>query len=135
MRHGEVELDWADGTYPFWLGMGEIRELEDKANAGIFQIAESLNPAISSARALVIVETIRIGLIGGGMAATEALKLTRRYGVELPMPENLLVAFAVVSSALSRVNGTVLPKESPSGEAGAAKPGKSTSPPSTQPAR
>ena len=122
-RHAAVELDFADGTYTFRLSVSGIEELEGKVRRGIFQIADDLDPAVRSARIKTISETIRIGLIGGGMPPADALALTRRYVDERPLPENLLLAYSVVLAGISRVNGTEIPKESASGEADAAETG------------
>lgn len=117
---GAVDLDFADGTYRFRLGLGEIAELEDKAGRGIFLIADDLDPKVRAARARVISETIRIGLIGGGAKPGDALALVRRYVDERPLSESLLVAYSVVLAALSRIKGTDIKIEGedaePSGE-------------------
>lgn len=135
-RHGAIELDFGDGTYTFRLGMGEIRELEEKAGKGVFLIAHDLDPDNRAARFHVILETLRLGLIGGGMVPIDALALCRRYVEERPAVENLMTAYAVVVAALARVKSDELPKDdAPSGEPEASETGEPTSAPSTQPAQ
>lgn len=135
MRHGAIELDFGGAERTFRLGLGEIEELEDKAGLGLFRIMDALSPQTRGVRVKVISETLRIGLIGGGMLPAEALALVRRYCDERPLTESLLIAYAVVVAGVTRVNGTVMTKagnDSP-GEAPAAETDAPTSPPSTEP--
>lgn len=128
-RHGAIELAWADGDHSFRLGLGEIEELEQKRDVSIFALCRRLAPETRTARLADITETVRIGLIGGGMAPVEALALVRRYVDERPLDESRDLAYAIVLAGLSRVHsGSV--EERPPGEAPAAKPSASTSPPS-----
>lgn len=124
MRHGQVELDWADGTYSFRLAIDGVEELEEKCDLGIIEIAARLQAR--TCRLKQISEVLRIGLIGGGMKPVDALKLVRRHVDERPVDENRDVAYAVVLAGLLRVNGTLLP-----GESVAAGSDASISPPST----
>lgn len=135
--HAAIDLDFADGTYRFRLGLGEIAELEEKAKRGIFLIHDDLDPKVRSAKSSVISETLRIGLIGGGTKPADALALVRRYVDQRPLTESLFLAYAVVVAALTRVSGVDLPKSSGAEEAGpgeleAAKD-EQTSPPSILP--
>ncbi|MHC5307503.1 gene transfer agent family protein [Bartonella sp. LJL80] len=71
-------LNWADGTYKFLLGKKEIDELERKLGKGIGEISQ-----VFAARSWYlndIYETIRLGLIGGGMGPLEAKALCDMYG-------------------------------------------------------
>ena len=51
---------------PFRLRIGELRELEDKRNAGSFELYRRLGDG--TCRFDDIRETLRLGLIGGGVA-------------------------------------------------------------------
>jgi len=115
-KHGEVTLDWADGTYSFRLGLGEIEEIETKFDRSIFVIASALGER--TARSTEISEILRIGLIGGGMAPPDALAKTRRYVDERPLEENRDTAYAVALAGLLRVHGDEV-EEEPPGEVGA----------------
>ncbi len=127
-RHGAVELDFGDGTYTFRLGLSEIEELEDKRDASLFALHLRLHPEVRDARLRDISETIRIGLIGGGLAPVEALAKIRRYVDERPIDENRDIAYAVVAAALARVHpDQLVPPQS--GEALAPEPDGSTSAP------
>ncbi len=125
-RHAAVELDWADGTYTFRLGLGETDELERKLDLGIFQIVTRLSPVIRTCRLTDISEVLRLGLIGGGMKPADALAKVRKYVDERPVDENRDIAYAITLAALHRLHSNEL--EKPSGEQEAAKTQGSTSP-------
>lgn len=129
-RHGATEMDWADGTYTFRLGLSEIEELERKRDLSIFQIGTRLSPEVRQARSTDIIEVIRLGLIGGGMKPVDALALVRKYVDERPLDENRDTAYAIVLAGLMRVHSSEL--EKPSGEAEAPEPNASTSAHSTE---
>lgn len=101
-QHGLVTLDWADGTYAFRLSLAGIEELEEKLDLSVFVLAHQLRTR--EARLKGIVETLRIGLIGGGMEPPRALTLVRRYVDERPIDENRDTAYAVVLAGLARVS-------------------------------
>jgi hypothetical protein len=126
-RHGSAELDWADGTYTFRLGLEEIEEIEEKRDCSLFVLARRLSPADRDARLADIREVLRLGLIGGGMKPVKALTKVRRYIDERPIDENRDTAYAVVLAGLARVKSEEV---APSGEADAAETSASTSPPS-----
>lgn len=128
-RHAAIELDWADGTYTFRLGLGEIEELEEKRNKSLFQLARLLHPDRRDARLADISEVLRLGLIGGGTKPVDALGLTRRYVDQRPVDENRDAAYAIVLAGLMRVHGKEL-EDRDQGEAPAARSDAPTSPPS-----
>jgi len=97
-RNGEIELDFGDGTYPFRLGWGELQKLQEACDAGPFVILERI--CDKSFKIGDIRETLRLGLIGGGMEPVRALKLVREYVEERPLLENLMRAQAVLGMAL-----------------------------------
>ncbi len=129
-RHGAVELDWADGSYTFRLGLAEIEELEEKRDISIFTLAARLSPQIRAPRLADMREVLRLGLIGGGSKPVDALALVRRYLEERPLDESRDVAYAVTMAGVARVHPKDLGDDEP-GEAPAAEPSGSTSPPST----
>jgi hypothetical protein len=124
-RYGAVELDWADGTYTFRLGLAEMEEIEEKRDLALSVLSRRLSPAYREARLADIREVLRLGLIGGGMKPVDALTKVRRYIDERPVDENRDVAYAVVLAGLARVHSAENP---PSGEADAAETSASTSP-------
>ncbi len=107
-RNAAVDLDFGGGTYRFRLAMGELEELQEVAGAGPYH---SLRRLLAGDWHLQDVrDTIRLGLIGGGLPANDALKLTRRYVDERPdWLRNATLAIAVLSAALAGA-----PEEQPS---------------------
>lgn len=96
-RSASVTLEWADGEYPFRLAIGQIEELQEKTDCGpYFLLNRLLNGTwrVHDAR-----ETIRLGLIGGGMTPADALKLVKRYVDDRPLLESVKPAAAILSAA------------------------------------
>ena len=98
MRDALIPLDWADGTYAFRLGWGELAELQEKCDAGPYVILDRLQTR--QWRIEDISNTIRLGLIGGGVEPVKALKLVRKYVEARPPVENLIYAVGILSAGL-----------------------------------
>lgn len=142
-RHGAIEIAFGDGEHSFRLGLAEIEELEEKCSrfagrdVGIFTLARGLAPTVRETRFVYVREVLRLGLIGGGMKPVDALGLVSRYVDARPLDESRDAAYAVVLAALARVHPGELGDVTDDGgggapgEAQAAGPGGSTSPPST----
>jgi hypothetical protein len=130
-RHAAIELDYGDGTHTFRLGLDEIEELEEKLDLSIFALERRLSPLVRDPRLRDIRETLRCGLIGGGMKPVDALVLVRRYVDVRPLDESRDVAYAVILAALARVHPGELGEGDSPGEEQAAEPNGSTSPPSS----
>lgn len=120
---------WADGDRNFRLPIGQLRELQDKCNAGPAEILSRLSSG--AWRVDDIRETLRLGLIGGGMTPIDALVLIGRYVDMRPLLENVVPAQAVLMAAV------VGDESDPVGKKKAARtkrkaPGVSSSRPSTE---
>lgn len=112
-RSAQVVLDWADGTYPFSLKIEHLSELQDKCDAGPWYVQWALETALMArklgmappkeASPAYVIETIRLGLIGGGMDAIEALKKVRAYVGPGQLNRNITIAFSIISVALQGV--------------------------------
>lgn len=116
----EVVLEWANGEYLFALRLEQIEALESecrnphtgKNGVGIAAIWMRLTSGtwyVSD-----ITNTIRLGLIGGGMGAVEAMRLVNNYVSTVPLssikndrgPNSpLVVAQAILASAMVGVVG------------------------------
>lgn len=107
----KVTFTWGDGEHCFRLAIGGLRELQEKCNAGPAQIYTRLGDG--TWRVDDIRETLRIGLIGGGMNPTDAHVLVSRYVDARPLAENIFPAMTVVGAALLGV------PDDPVGETGA----------------
>lgn len=97
-RNGSVNLAWADGEYAFRLGIGEIEELQEKCDCGPYMVMQHL--MAGTWRLAHIRETLRLGLIGGGLKPIEASKLIGRYVDQRPLAENIKHALAVIQAAV-----------------------------------
>ena len=103
--NGEITLPaWGDGEHKF--NVAKIRcilELEEKCGVGVSEIYSRITNG--KWKFNDIRETLRLGLIGGGMNPDQALKLIQRYVDDRPWMENLLPAQAVLIAAMVGVTG------------------------------
>ena len=96
---GNVSFLWGDGEHRFALLLGQIRELQDNTGVGPHQLYLRLFD--NAWRVDDLSEILRLGLIGGGMAPVDALKLVARYCYPArPMVESVKPAIAVLAAAL-----------------------------------
>lgn len=140
-RSAKVTLEWADGEYDFKLGIGELRELQEKTRREerdgkytyvgpmkLFSMLSSDDWLTDDVR-----ETIRIGLIGGGKTPIEAQRLVRRYVDEVPdWTLNCKIAANVVAAAMLGWEIEPLGKSEGAETSESPMTNQSTSPPSTQ---
>ena len=63
-RDARIELDFADGTYSFRLGWGELATMQEECDAGPYKIMHRLHS--HQWRIEYIANVIRLGLVGGG---------------------------------------------------------------------
>lgn len=89
---------FGDGKHDFLLTIGALEELQEKCDAGP---EELWNRVLSGSwRVADIRETIRLGLIGGGMEPIKALVMVERYAKEGNLsPLKPLVA-SIIGAAL-----------------------------------
>lgn len=97
-RDGSIELEFGDGTHKFRLPWGELVNLQEACDAGPYVILSRLQDG--TWRLADIRETIRYGLIGGGLEPSAALKLVREYVEQRPPVESVIYAQVVLSAAL-----------------------------------
>jgi hypothetical protein len=97
-RDASISLTWADGDYTFRLGVAQIRELQEKSEAGPSVILRRM--AEDTWFVDDLIHTIRLGLIGGGATPADALKLVRRYVEQRPLAENRNAATLILGAAL-----------------------------------
>ena len=74
----EVTLEWADGEYLFALKAKQIEEIEHVLNEGIGRICARVFGRVDYTYKHLR-ETIRLGLIGGGLDAVAAERLCKAY--------------------------------------------------------
>lgn len=96
----------------FFLGFGELQELQELCDAG----PQTILRRLVSGDWFVndVSETIRLGLIGAGVAPLEALKIVKRYvkDADRGQMENVMIAIAVLSHWLHGPDGEEQPEKS-----------------------
>lgn len=99
-RDGSIELFWGDGEHLFRLPIGHLRELQEKTDCGPYRIWMRLRE--HDWRVDEVRETIRLGLIGGGMKPFDAHRLVVRYIDEfgLPLLDHVPAALSILTAAL-----------------------------------
>lgn len=118
-----IDLDFGDGTYTFKLGLRQIAELQTKCDCGIgevyarvlagrFQLEGATIENHAAARYHIedIVETIRLGLIGGASGEVNgaaldvtplvATRLINVYVPDTPLMELWATAVAVLNALI-----------------------------------
>jgi hypothetical protein len=98
MRDGSTVLTWADDDYCFRLGWAEIEMLQEATDMGPWLILDRLRTR--TCKIEEISETMRCGLIGGGIEPVKAKKLVDRYVKQRPPAESILHAFAILTVGL-----------------------------------
>ncbi len=91
-------LSWADGRYSFALKWGELELLQAKTDCGPQALLDRL--AGKHWRVGDISHTIRLGLIGGGLEPSKALKLVEDYVEKRPPLENVSLAYAILAAGV-----------------------------------
>ncbi|BCH54685.1 gene transfer agent family protein [Agrobacterium vitis] len=97
-RDAQITIPWADGDHTFRLGWGELELLQEACDAGPYVILSRLYG--DNWRIGDISNTIRLGLVGGGMAPTDALHLVRTWVEKRPPLENILFAQTILSAGI-----------------------------------
>jgi hypothetical protein len=118
-------IRWAGGEHEFKLTIGDLRALQEKTGRGPEEILSRL--AARTWHVDEAIETVRLGLIGGGMARDEAKRLVSLVVDRDPLVEFRLTAFEVLSRLLYPQEADEPEKQ----KAPEARPGDGTSAPST----
>lgn len=99
-RNAAIEAEFGDGTYGFRLPIGQLEELQEKTGIGPFKLAQRM--ISGDWHTQDVIQTIRLGLIGGGMKSDVALRLVRNYAQEEGRwLENVDLAQRVIWAALA----------------------------------
>lgn len=97
----EIHLDWVGGAHTFALPIGQLRKLQQTTDAGPHELL--IRMAQGNWRVDDLVEVIRLGLIGGGMTASEAGPLVLRLFEQHPLIDFREVAYRVIGAAVMGV--------------------------------
>jgi len=95
---GSHTVLWGDGEHIFRLRLGELRELEAKRESGSLEIWMRLGRG--TWRVDDVTETLRLGLIGGGVPTHLALGLVAKYVKPTTFLANVTTARDVLGAAL-----------------------------------
>lgn len=97
-RSAEITLAFAGEERPFRLPIGRLRALQEKVDCGPMELVQRF--AAGTWRVDDLRETIHQGLIGGGMAAADAVKLLKTDFDDLPLSQFVGTAQAIVLAAV-----------------------------------
>lgn len=119
-----IDLEFADGVYTFKLGLAQIEEIENKCGCGLGEVFSRVlagrfendgeffgHPAHARWKMVDLIETIRQGLLGGGLKANidgvdvtvsgaRANELIRNYVADRPKSEAWSLAAAILTAAI-----------------------------------
>ena len=76
MARPSEHVTWAGGEHSFRLGIGELRAIEQRCNAGVFVVMMRLMGGQHGIDD--VLQPLRLGLIGGGMPEKDAKELIDR---------------------------------------------------------
>lgn len=110
-RRAIIERPFADGRYPFRLGVGELELLQEATDCGPMELQQRL--LRGRWRQADVRETLRLGLVGGGMQAEAALSRIEQYVDAYGLAPYARTAMEIVGVALFGV------EDEPPGEPGA----------------
>lgn len=96
--HGVVTMVWAGDIHTFRLDYGAILQLQEKTDKGPQEILFRIQTG--SWRAQEISETIRCGLIGGGMEPNSAFRTVQIHVKERPLLQSLPIAEIILKASL-----------------------------------
>ncbi|MGG7534682.1 gene transfer agent family protein [Rhizobium sp. 12,4] len=88
---GAEQIVWPGGEHSFRLGIGELRAIEQRSDAGCAVVLMRL--LSSQFKIDDVIQPIRLGLIGGGMRDTDAQKVLDS-ALEIASPYALAVPAA-----------------------------------------
>lgn len=111
---GLVELNWPGGEHAFRLRLGELQALQEKCDAGPEMVLQRIRLGVWQVNDLF--ETIRLGLIGGGMDRDAARRMVIDSFERTPLMEFKTPAIEVLAAALIGVPDDPAGGASPAGD-------------------
>ncbi len=113
-RSGLVTVFFNNGRYPMRLRIGELISLQETLGCGPSQLLDRLRSGSWGVRD--IIETIRLGLCGGGMGQEQAFDLVNRTVRDGYILEYLPTAFTVILAALTGAVDDPIEEDDDAGE-------------------
>ena len=98
-RDGKLALAWPDQAREYRLRLGELRQLQEKCDAGPLEIMARIQAG--RWRVDDVYQTIRLGLIGAGMRMDDALTLVDLTVTDGRLGECAIYAQAILSAAVT----------------------------------
>lgn len=95
--------EWAGAERPFRLRFGDVLDLEEacgKIGVGAIYLRMGRHQYFAKD----VFETIRLGLVGGGMAPTEARRLMQDRFDHVPMADSLNLAMAILVHLMAGID-------------------------------
>ena len=93
-----IQVTWAGGESDFLLNIALLRALQDRCDAGPAWVLNRLTSG--QWRVDDVIETIRLGLEGGGMKKEDARKLVARHVEDRPLTLSVMTAQVILMAAL-----------------------------------
>ena len=109
-----VTMTWPGGEHPFRLALAQLEGLQQKTDAGPEWLLMRLQTGQWTA--VEVFETLRFGLIGGGMEDGSAAKAVRNAFDRHPLIEFKVPALSVLMAALYGPTEDRVGEPSPAGE-------------------
>lgn len=103
MSREPVALTWEGGEHEFYLGIKELRAIQDKCDAGPAWIFKRLEDG--EWRVDDVIMPIRMGLEGAGMDKGTAKGLIQRHVESEPLMNSVLLAHTIIATALFSPEG------------------------------
>lgn len=94
----KIVLNWVGGEHTFALPIGQLRALQDSTSAGPEQLLRRM--VNGEWRVDDLRETIRLGLIGGGLPNSEAGPLVAKVFDQHPLIDFRETAYRIIGAAL-----------------------------------
>lgn len=114
--NGTISIAWVGGEHAFCLAkVALILELEAKCDAGLAVVLTRLGSGTWKLHD--VRETIRLGLIGGGMDPAPAIELVRRHVDEGPLASSVLLAYSIIEAVMVGVKNDPVGKRDTEGDA------------------
>lgn len=112
MRDSE-DIVWPGGEHSFRLGIGELRAIEQRCDAGCFIVMMRL--LSSQCKIDDVLAPIRIGLEGGGMSKADAQRTVDNVLADVASPYTLTVTAAEILRRFLMWDGEDQPGEAQAG--------------------